>query len=292
MIIVKLIGGLGNQFFQYALGRNLALRNKTELKLDISGFESYKLHKYVLHHFNIVENIATKEDIQRFKPTQRQFFSYVTYKISKLVLPWYQQKYISEPDFSYNSNIFRIKGNAYLDGYWQSEKYFAEQSKIILKEFSVKNKPDELNREMLAIIGSTNSVSLHIRRGDYVSNRKNTETHGVLGIDYYMRALNFMEEKVKNPQVFVFSDDIPWARENLKTDVPLHFIDHNGVERNYEDLRLMSNCKYHIIANSSFSWWGAWLGRFPDKQIYAPRNWFKSSDNDTKDLIPETWDLI
>jgi hypothetical protein len=135
-------------------------------------------------------------------------------------------------------------------------------------------------------------VSLHIRRGDYVSNRKNIETHGVLGIDYYKRALNFMKEKVKNPQVFVFSDDIPWARENLETDLSLHFMDDNGVERNYEDLRLMSNCKYHIIANSSFSWWGAWLGKFPDKQIYAPRNWFNSSDNDTKDLIPETWDLI
>ena len=292
MIIVKLIGGLGNQLFQYALGRNLAQKKNTELKLDISGFEEYKLHKYGLHHYNIIENIATQEDIQRFKPTQRQFFSYVTNKISKRILPWYKQKYIIEPDISYNSDILKIAGDAYIEGYWQSEKYFAEISGIIMNEFSVKNEPDELNREMLTIINSTNSVSLHIRRGDYVSNRKTMEFHGVLGIDYYKRALNFMEEKVKNPLIFIFSDDIPWAKDNLKTDLPLHFINHNRVERNFEDLRLMSNCKHNIIANSSFSWWGAWLNKFPNKHVCAPGNWFNSSENNTKDLIPASWHII
>jgi len=132
-------------------------------------------------------------------------------------------------------------------------------------------------------------VSLHIRRGDYVSNRSTLEIHGVLGIDYYVRALNLMEEKVKEPQIFVFSDDIPWARDNLKTNLPLQFIDHNGVEKNYEDLRLMSNCKNHIIANSSFSWWGAWLSSNSEKIVITPMNWFNQSNMDTRDLIPVSW---
>jgi hypothetical protein len=289
MIIVKLIGGLGNQLFQYALGRNLALKNNTELKLDISGFETYKLYKYGLHNFNIIENIATDKDIYEFKPKKAQFLSYVSNKISERVLPWYKQKYIIEPDFRFNSNILKIGKNAYLDGYWQSEKYFTGISSIILDEFSVKNEPDELNRELLTTINSTNSVCLHIRRGDYISNRTTLETHGVLGIDYYTRSLNSMKKMVNNPQIFIFSDDIPWARENLKINLPLHFIDNNGVEKNYEDLRLMSNCKHHIIANSSFSWWGAWLCINPDKIIFAPKQWFNDRTRDDRDIVPDLW---
>jgi len=289
MIIVKLIGGLGNQLFQYALGRNLALKNDTELKLDISGFEIYKLHNYGLHHFNIIENIAKQEDIQCFKPTRRQIFFYTMDKISKRFLPLYKRKYIVEPDFSFNSNIFKITKNAYLEGYWQSEKYFADISEIIRKEISVKNEPDELNRNTLAQINITNSVSLHIRRGDYISNKKTMETHGVPSMDYYVQAQTFMEEKVKDPHIFVFSDDIEWTKDHFKSDLPLHFIDHNGVKKNYEDMRLMSFCKHHIIANSSFSWWGAWLSNNPQKIVITPKKWFNKPDITTRDLIPESW---
>jgi hypothetical protein len=289
MIIVKLIGGLGNQFFQYALGRNLAIKNNTELKLDISGFEDYKLHKYGLHHFNITENIATKEDIQKFKPAKRQFLSGLSGKISKHLLPWYKQKWIIEQNFVYNSDIFKIGRDVYLDGYWQSEKYFFDISEIIRNEFTVKNDPSGLNQDMLKIILDTHSVSLHIRRGDYFSNPKTKEIHGVLGLEYYRKSLNLIGEKVKDPQIFVFSDDIPWTRDNLKTDLPLHFIDHNGVENNYEDLRLMSNCKYHIIANSSFSWWGAWLGTNADKITIAPSRWMNDPSWDIRNIIPENW---
>jgi hypothetical protein len=289
MIIVKLIGGLGNQLFQYALGRNLALKNDTELKLDISGFEIYKLHNYGLYHFNIIENIAKDEEIQCFKRTRKQVFSYTIDKISKRFFPWYKRKYITEPDFSYNSNIFKITKNAYLEGYWQSEKYFTDISETIRKEISVKNEPDELNRNTLTQINITNSVSLHIRRGDYISNKKSMETHGVPGMDYYMQAQALIEEKIKNPHIFVFSDDIEWTRNHLKSDLPLHFIDHNGVKKNYEDMRLISFCKHHIIANSSFSWWGAWLSNNPQKIVIAPKKWFNKPDINTKDLIPEYW---
>jgi hypothetical protein len=288
MIIVRLIGGLGNQLFQYALGRNLALKNNCELKLDISGFEDYKLHKYGLHHFNIVENIATKKDIREFKPTSRNFLFNLSNRISDSVLPWNKRKYIVERDLNYNSNIFNVGGNAYLDGWWQSEKYFADISRIIRKELSVKNEPDGLNREILTIINSTNSVSLHIRRGDYVSNPQTKEFHGVLGMEYYMESLNLIEENVKDPQIFVFSDDIPWARDNLQTDLPVHFINHNGIEKNYEDLRLMSNCKHNIIANSSFSWWGAWLSKNKEKVVIAPKKWF-SFQIRLEDRIPSNW---
>jgi len=291
MIIVRLIGGIGNQFFQYALGRNVAIKNNTELKLDISGFEKYKLHNYGLNHFNIVENIATITEIQQFKPIWRQFFPYAENTLSKFFLPWYKQNYILEPDFSYNPDIFKLKKNAYLEGVWQSEKYFSDISEIIRKEISVKNEPDGLNQELLNLIQRTNSVNVHIRRGDYASNPKTQEKHGLLNLEYYINSLKLIEEKVRNPHLFVFSDDIPWVRENFKIDLPICFIDHNGIEKNYEDIRLMSSCRHHIIANSSFSWWGAWLSNNPGKIVIAPKRWFAlgSLDKKTTDLIPSGW---
>lgn len=289
MIVVRLIGGLGNQLFQYALGRNLAIKNNTELKLDISGFEEYKLHQYGLCHFNIAEVIATEFDIQNFKPAKGQLHSWLSGTISKHVLPGHRQKWIVEQGFTYNPNIFKMNGDAYLDGYWQSEKYFIDIAEIIRKEFTVKEGPGGLNQEMLRIIRDTHSVSLHIRRGDYVSDKKTMETHGVLGTDYCTRALDLIKEKITEPYIFVFSDDIHWAKENLATDVPLYFIDHNGPEKNYEDLRLMSNCQHNIIANSSFSWWAAWLNANPEKIVISPQKWFNHSKNETRDLIPDLW---
>lgn len=292
MIIVKIIGGLGNQLFQYALGRNLSVKKNTELKLDISGFEYYRLHKYGLDHFNIIENIATKEDIQKFRPAKRQFLSSYSSTILNCVLPWYKQKCIFEQGFLFNPEIYKIPQDAYLIGYWQSEKYFIDIKEIIKNEFTVKNNPDKINQEVLKIIHNTHSVSLHIRRQDYISDKKTMEIHGILEINYYSHALDLIQEKVKDPNIFVFSDDINWARENLKTELPLFFIDHNGTEKNYEDLRLMSSCQHNIIANSSFSWLAAWLNINPKKIIYAPKKWFNVQNLDARDLIPSSWFVI
>lgn len=289
MIIVKLSGGLGNQMFQYAMGRVLSIRNSTGLKLDLSGYKYCKEREYKLFHFNIKEDFATRKEILYFKPRHRQVIDYTVCKIKKTFYPWHMQKVIKENTFSYNTDILKVKGNAYLDGYWQSEKYFKDISEIIRKDFTLKNEPDETNLTFLEKIEAVNSVSLHIRRGDYLSNPENSKIHGLLDMDYYTQSLKLIAERIANTEIFVFSDDMEWAKDNLKISSPCYFAGHNGVHKDYEDLRLMSSCKNHIIANSSFSWWGAWLGKNPQKIVIAPKKWFNTDKKETKDLIPETW---
>jgi hypothetical protein len=289
MIIVRIMGGMGNQLFQYALGRNLSIRNNTELKLDISEYKLYKLHEYKLHHFNIKGNIATAEEVRRIKPSRLQVIDYAMYKIRRKFYPLHMQKVIEQRDFSYDRDVFKIKDNCYLFGYWQSEKYFKDIPDIIRTDFTLKNAPDEQNLKMLEKIKNVNSVSLHIRRGDYISNPETFKVHNILEIQYYMKALKLIVEKVQNPEIFVFSDDILWARKNLESSLPLYFMDYNGIHRDYEDLRLMKNCKHHIIANSTFSWWGAWLCENPRKIVIAPQQWFNTDKRNTVDLLPETW---
>lgn len=288
MIITKLIGGLGNQMFQYAVGRHLAMKGNEVFKLDISGFNHYKLRNYDLDSFNIQENFATSEDLSRvLLPSDgcvhkiRKYLS-MNHAGIPLIL------YIKERNFNFNPEILTFRGDIYLDGYWQTEKYFSEVKDVIKNEFTLKNKPDPINDYYLGEIRDCESISIHIRRGDYISNPRVAQIHGFLGIEYYKKALSIMLENTDNPHFFVFSDDPEWTEKNLKTDLPMTHIKHNG-SKGYEDLRLMSACKYHIIANSSFSWWGAWLSPEKGKIVIAPRRWFKSDKLNTNDLIPKSW---
>jgi hypothetical protein len=286
MIITRLIGGLGNQMFQYAAARRFAHHHNTDLFLDVTGFASYALRKYELDIFRIHAKIASP-DLLKHVPFSRK--DVIRLRIWKLFSSEPIIQYVKEKSFDFYEEKLTLPDNVYLDGYWQSEKYFTEIADILRKEFSFVTPPSAINQDLLEEMGRCNSVSMHVRRGDYVSNSVAKEILGVLGIDYYIGALNLLEEKVKDPKIFVFSDDIPWAKANLKTNLPLHFIDYNSVEKDYEDLRLMSNCQHHIIANSSFSWWGAWLGSNSEKIIIAPKKWFNQSNMDTRDLIPDSW---
>jgi hypothetical protein len=260
------------------------------LKLDVTAFADYKLWSYRLGCFNIIENFATETEIRRLRrPRRRQVIALTTYEIRKHLLPWRRQSFVEERDLSFDPGVLRISGGVYLAGYWQSEKYFADVAELIRQEFTLKSEPDKLNQQVLDEIEVTNSVSLHIRRGDYVSDPVINQVHGVLGLDYYSRAVNFVAGRTTQPHFFVFSDDIAWAKENLRLSFPLSFVEHNVEDREYEDLRLMCHCKHHIIANSSFSWWGAWLNASPDKIVVSPEKWFSDLSLDTKDLIPEHW---
>lgn len=292
MIIIRIYGGLGNQMFQYAMGRAVAFRNNLQLMLDISYFENHTLRFYRLSSFNIKADIATKEEISHFRLRRRQVIAYAVNKTRKMFLPWYKQRIIRQRGFSYDPEILEVKGSAYLDGYWQSEKYFIDITRIIQNEFTIKNQPDDINTIMLELIDSKNAVSLHIRRGEYVSNPETRQIHGVINLDYYMSAIDFIYQNNKDAHIFVFSDDIPWARENLKTSLPVDFMDHNAADKDCEDLRLMSHCKHHIIANSSFSWWGAWLAKNPNKIVIAPKRWFSEIEMVKRqkiDVILERW---
>ncbi|HEY3415711.1 MAG TPA: alpha-1,2-fucosyltransferase, partial [Armatimonadota bacterium] len=151
------------------------------------------------------------------------------------------------------------------------------------------SEPDDANKAMLDAVTGCASVALHIRRGDYVSVKKNLRFNGVCSVEYYQAALDLLLKKVEHPHAFIFSDDIPWARENLHLNIPTTFVDHNDARRDYEDLRLLSHCRHHIIANSTFSWWGAWLAAWPGQVVIAPRRWFRSKAYNTKDIVPEHW---
>lgn len=295
MIIVKIIGGLGNQMFQYSLGRSIAVKNNVELKLDISAFDSYKLHSYQLDKFNIIENIATYKEIKgftRWKIEVRDNFKRY-YEIFEDILnpftPYYRRKYVKERDYTFDSNILKIRDNVYLDGYWGCEKYFKEIESIIKKEFTIKDELDSENLNMANEILGTESVSLHIRRGDYVSDPQTNKIHGTCSLNYYFQAIDEICKLVSEPHFFIFSDDPDWVKNNFSIPFPVQIISFNGSEKPHLDLHLMSLCKHHIIANSTFSWWGAWLSENPKKMVLAPKTWVNVPSRNISDLIPDDW---
>ena len=284
MIISRLIGGLGNQMFQYAAGRSLAVANNCELKLDISGFENYTLHNgYELDVFNIKAGIANSKEVSRLVSTQSRLMRFI-YKKLRLK----RNTHLLENGFAFNSNFFDVKPPIYIDGYWQSYKYFESIEPQLRQEFSLKSPLSELNLKISKKISSVNAVSVHVRRGDYVSNKQTNSVHGVCSLDYYRAAIQSIIGRVENPVFFIFSDDIAWVKDNLTFSSHSVFVDHNTGKQSYNDMYLMSLCQHHIIANSSFSWWGAWLGSNVKKIVIAPKQWF-TNDTVTDDLIPKSW---
>jgi hypothetical protein len=269
VIISKLIGGLGNQMFQYAVARRLAYQYNEPLKLDITAFQEYQLREYYLHPFNIMEQIATPDDINSLKT--RRF---------------------KEEHFHFDPLVLRLSGDLYLEGYWQSEKYFKNIASIIRQDFSIKPPLCEVNLELANQIKSCEAVAVHFRRGDYVTNSVTNQFHGVCSFDYYQHALQKIASQVGEPHFFIFSDEPEWVMQQVRLEYQFSIVAVNGIEQPHEDLRLMSLCKHHIIANSTFSWWGAWLAPYDAKVVYAPRRWFDKADLDCRDLIPETWCLL
>ena len=288
MIVVVVYGGLGNQLFQYAAGRALALKKGCELKLDISAFENYSPHNgFELGLFNIDAQIANPDEISSLVGTQ--------FRLSRLILRKLRlgkKTHIIERSFEFDQNFFNIKPPVLLEGYWQSYKYFNGYDTQIRSELMFRNPPIAKNLETAELIAKENSVSIHIRRGDYVTNQIANKVHGALGISYYKNAIQRIYDEVDSPHFFVFSDDLAWARNNLGLSVSVTFVAHNTGKSSFEDMRLMSLCKYNIIANSTFSWWGAWLNKNSGKIVIYPRNWFNDSGINTQDLTPETWVAI
>lgn len=285
MIFARVIGGLGNQMFQYAMARAVSLRLEAVLELDVSGFKTYPLHAYGLNHFNVVDAIADKGQFVVGAP--QTLLDWIKVRMGwGTVLPNFQ-----ENGLAFDAKVFDLKDDVYLDGYWQSERYFLDFEWQIREDFSFKLGPDVDNQAYLDHINSVHAVSVHIRRGDYVNNPIVNATHGVCDLTYYQRAIEFLCSRISSEELhfFVFSDDPVWVRENVNFGGRTTFISHNDAAKNYEDMRLMSSCKHHIIANSSFSWWGAWLNADPNKLVIAPKKWFKSSTLNSTDIVPDSW---
>ena len=289
MLIANILGGLGNQMFQYSAGRSLSLIINTPLKLDTRDFLGYSLHNGLELNklFNCDIELANNEDLENILGWQSG--KYIQRILRKRHLKKLRCKnYILEPHFTYWDGFKQLSGDIYLDGYWQSERYFTEFSDYIRSDFTFKLPLSDRNCELAARISKVNAVSLHVRRGDYISNPKNAFI-GTCSPAFYKRAIEYIKRQVSNPTFFVFSDDIKWAKSNLNLHETTVFTEHNKGSESYNDMRLMSICQHHIIANSSFSWWGAWLNPNPKKIVIAPQKWFASDEFDTSDLIPSSW---
>lgn len=289
MIIVKLQGGLGNQMFQYALGRHLSIKNNAQFKLDTSPLnetaQNVTKREYDLSVFNIKESFATEKEVAwfkkyRFKPG-KIWFLYNRTVVNRSRYAW-------EEHFNFEPWILDLKDPVYLDGFWNTEKYFKDIEDVIRKDFTLKESLSAKGAELLSQIKQTESVSLHVRRGDYISDPKTTAWLGVCSLEYYDRAIKRITKSIESPYFFIFSDDPIWAKENVTPPFPTTYAPSN-TEHPEEDMILMSKCKHSIIANSSFSWWGAWLNTNPQKIVVAPKQWFKTEKMDTRDIIPETW---
>ncbi len=268
--------------FQYACGRALALRNETELVLDSRDFVAGPGQKPGLHHLNIVSDTGTARG---WPPKKKQRIAYLIWRTLKL-----PPRIVRQKGDGFVPSIVRETGSLWLQGYWQSERFFEDFADQIRIELSVKTEPDDTNRAILAQLENTPAVSLHIRRGDYVSNPKANAVHGTCSLEYYKKAAMLVAEKMPvEPVFYVFSDEPEWAKSNLALPFEVKIMDHNDGAHNYEDLRLMSACQHHIIANSSFSWWGAWLNASREKVVVAPAVWFADKSVSNPDIIPESW---
>ncbi|MGE8106566.1 alpha-1,2-fucosyltransferase [Allorhizobium sp. NPDC080224] len=275
--------------FQFATGRAVAHRLNAELLLDVSAFTHYDLRRYELDSWAIRARPATRDELARAgvfaaPPT----FVRRLMQAAGFGLPMNR---FQEASFAYDPRILAVKDPAYLDGYFQSARYFADVAGLLREEFVLRAPVDDGNAEVRRKIreSGASAVSLHIRRGDYVTNAHTAQYHGVCSLDYYRRAVTHIAERCPAPRFFVFSDDLDWVRDNLHIDQEMVLVDANGPDSGAWDMALMMACRHHIIANSSFSWWGAWLNPHSDKIIVAPQQWFSAATHDTRDLVPGDW---
>lgn len=283
-VIIGLSGGLGNQLFQYSAGRSLSLSLDCDLSIDYSWFLAGYNRKYSLDTFNLPFGILgdsrilpVKLDVIRTR-VAKKFLN------TRFGLPIYR-----EPHFHFDQEFKLIKSPVFLDGHFQSERYFREYQEIIRSDLCLIDPFPDRCFSVISDIKVFDAIAVHVRRGDYLSSKKNFLIYNQISLKYYIEAVKVISDGLKNPKCFIFSDDISWAKEHLKFDVPMNFVDANPNDEAYWDLRLMSACNHFVIANSSFSWWGAWLGVYPYKKVVAPKHWFKSKIKDTVDLLPNNW---
>lgn len=277
MIIIRLKGGLGNQMFQYAAGRALSLELNQKLVIDKSFLEktpsgaTKRLYELECFSLKVEENEGVIYQLSRR----------VSSKILLLLDFLPNWRVITENEFHE-----RFIGNIVMNGYWQSEEYFKKYRSVVLEDFKVRSIDASFIQKYLPSIKSSSSISLHVRRGDYLTNPTASKIHNVCGIDYYERAVNEFQD-LKEATYFIFSDDIEWCKETMPKFGNMVFVaDVNNPP--WMAMFLMSQCRHNIIANSSFSWWGAWLNSSPDKVVIAPIVWSYRGDPD-RNLIPADW---
>jgi hypothetical protein len=279
MVIVRLIGGLGNQLFQYAAGRRLAHVRQTELRLMNAAYalpgaqRRYELDAFAIQAqlIDVPElHAQIAECVKRGSPTVR----------------------VKEPHYHFFPPVLDAPADSYFEGFFQSERYFAEIAPLLRRELTLTSPLDTVNQRILEDIRSPAgpAISLHVRRTDYVSNPQFRPVYAVCGLEYYRRGIAYLLARVNGARFFVFSDEPDWAAAHVLPLIPApRRLVIGNENRGPVDLTLMRHCRHHLIANSSFSWWGAWLSDAPEKQVVAPDPWLLSTDVNTSDVVPAGW---
>jgi hypothetical protein len=292
-IITRIYGGIGNQLFIYAASRRLALYNDCELVIDnVSGFINDKFgRKYELDKFNIKSRLATKKE--RFEPFSK-IRRFLVRRFNS-ILPFHKRNYIQQNSYFFEQRLINLKINGclVLEGYWQSEDYFIDYEETIRQELSILSPSDPYNITIQNEIFSKKSVAIHIR---FFNNPLDSNNYNA-SCDYYTKAIKLMDQINSNAHYFVFSDNLELALKTI--NLPLErctLVNQNNLEHSYLDLWLMSSCENFIIANSTFSWWGAWLSKHPNKIIIAPNMNLNNPNGLTywnvQNQIPKSWILI
>jgi hypothetical protein len=283
-INIKLSGGLGNQLFQYALGRSLATQHSCTLNIDTSWYRKTPKGSTprvpLIDHLNIKANFTESVSAHENLIEQKHWFKFFSKKI-----------YMEKKYFKYDESIIKLKPPIYLDGYWQSYKYFENIRHCLLNEITPKvvGAPNYIHLETL-IKKTKNPIAIHVRRGDYVTSESASKVHGLLGINYYKKAINAIMQKTETQTFFFFSDEINWVKENLGNHKNFYYIEPSYNEESaIQELYLMSLCSDFIIANSTFSWWGAWLGTSKNKIVIYPEKWMANLNSLNTDLMPNEW---
>jgi hypothetical protein len=290
MIVVKIAGGLGNQLFQYAAGRSLALTYKTGLLLDLSFFNISPNRSFDLDAFKIIaEKVNTKEV---YKALNEGKYYYIDKILGKNRLSAEHPSVYKERFFNFDPDVLSKKPPLFLDGYWQSEFYFMRYATQIRDELQFKNEELFNSEELVANMRNTNSVCIHLRRNDYVTSEYNLSIHGVCSDDYYFRALEILKLKQIELQIYVFSDDLNAADSFINKIGSGVNVSRLTKGNHLTDFYLMQQCKYYIIANSTFSWWAAWLSKSENKIVFAPQKWFADESKNIKDLFPVNWQIL
>ncbi|MEZ5415174.1 MAG: alpha-1,2-fucosyltransferase [Opitutaceae bacterium] len=299
MIITKLTGGLGNQMFQYAAGLALAEARRTVLKLDVNWFREYPNHqnfiRYALSCLNVTEQFATAEEIERVRGL---YFSRSERGVRKIVqalqldgvlsrysrnanwhhVPWahFDEKFFLQPD------------NTYIEGYCHAEGYFANIADLVRQQFTLRYPAISEVAALEAEIAATESIAVHFRRGDYITNPSTARRLGAVGRAYYDRAFAVMRAQFPNATFYLFSDDIEAVAREITPPGPHHFVQASRPWHDHDALRLMSRCRHAIISNSTFAWWGAWLISSPNKIVIAPKPWC-IDPNSKSHIVPSDW---
>lgn len=290
MDIIKITSGLGNQLFQYAFGRARGILNNLEVKYDINHFSEQSFRQLGLTKFKIIEKWADEGEIvalKRISFSPIYWFRNVNLKSQFGIVQKGKHFFIHKPRSvdNYKLAVDPYFNGSYFQGFFLNESYFLNIRDTLLSEITLKDDPSDHFKNILAEIEASNSVSVHVRRGDYLNHR----LLNVLSLDYYDKSLGYFKKNEKNPRFFIFSDDKKWVKENLALDGDVTFVD----TYDYEELILMSKCKNNIVANSTFSWWGAWLNDNDDKTVIAPKLWYKEKKAqqwyEKSSYIPKSW---